>query len=131
MKNVAVTKMIIKIEHCESRRIRCIARQDIPEIGILAGEKFHLVRVSGSSYMVKKITVLSRVVNMDGSVTSEVLSSSGEVYTTTLRRNHEHSCSCPATKECIHIDCLRHLENARAQKRRAAALAQHSLKEAA
>jgi hypothetical protein len=69
MNTVATIKNTVKIEHCQARRIKCVARTDMPEIGVKAGEKFHLVRVSGSTYMVKRIEVLSRIVGIDGSVT--------------------------------------------------------------
>lgn len=48
-----------------------------------------------------------------GDLVCIVKGSTGNVYVTTLRRNKQHTCTCPARKECYHIKALRVLENAR------------------
>jgi hypothetical protein len=113
--NIAIKKTM-DIGFCSSARIKCVAREDMPRYGLVKGQRFHLVRVRETTYKVKAIKVLSRSVNGVGDVTSRVENYDGQKYTTTLRRNKLHSCSCPAKGECYHIDILRYVENRRVAK---------------
>ena len=77
MKTLTNTGKTVKIEHTEQEYIKCVARFDMPEIGIKAGETFYLARSASSNDGTYYIVVWNNV---------------------TLKWD----CPCPARKPCRH-----------------------------
>src|SRR5947209_6019511 len=87
----------IHIEYTEAKTIKCTANQDIPAYNIKKGDVFLLRRVAKNTYIIKRITILSRDVHADGSITFAFANAEGKRYSATLRRNKQHECGCDAT----------------------------------
>ena len=104
---------IKKTVHIEQNRrmIAVIAKKDMPEYGIRAGQKFYLLRVGKFEYEVKTIAVTNRQVSDEGTVTSTFTTNDGKSYEAKLRLNGDNSCGCPAKRgTCYHVGILLHLK---------------------
>jgi|SRR5579859_56519 len=120
----ATIKTTIEITNSHQARIRCIARVDMPEYGIKAGQRFHLIRQRGTTYAIKAIKVISREITANGDVISKIVNRDNQMYTTTLRTSGEHGCSCPdTTHRCYHIEILAATEADHATKIHSACMA--------
>src|SRR5579871_3103240 len=107
-------KKTITLEFTNAKRIKCTAKQDMPEYGIVAGQRFHLVHMYGNEYAVKALTVTGRNNYKSGDVRFEVETNEGKGYAPTLRKNGDHSCSCAAKRgSCWHVEVVKFIENAR------------------
>jgi len=124
----STTIKTVTVEHTQARRIRCTARIDMPEYGLVAGQRFHLVRVSGTTYEIKKIEIIERRELTNGSVWCLVRNGENKEYGVTLNHfRHNHTCSCDAYVKghlhCYHVEYVRSIENARAAEEKAARVA--------
>lgn len=108
----------VNVTHTQQSIIRCVARQDMPQFNIKAGERFVLQRVSKGVYRVRTIAIGEREELESGSVRYQIRNREGVAYTTTLHRNKVHTCTCLAHTSCYHIDICRRTENARRAERR-------------
>src|SRR6478735_5399220 len=101
-------KKTITLEFCTSMRIKCVAKADMPEYGIVAGQRFHLVRLHSNSqkYVVKAITVTGRKNYKNGDIRFEIVNNDGTPYVAYVRSAGDHSCNCKATKRCYHVTLL-------------------------
>lgn len=121
MKTATTTvKTTIEVRHTQQRRIRCVARQDLPEYGIAKGERFILQRVKGTTYEVKKITVVDSEILPDGTSINTVVNNTGEQYITTLHLDGSHECTCHAWTghryDCYHHEILAYNERQEANR---------------
>jgi hypothetical protein len=92
--------------------------------------------------MTKEITVLKRAEVKKASESYNVVpgdlicivkGSTGNTYTTILRRNKQHSCSCPGHthhRKCYHVTQLKAIENARYDAAKAVKEAERVIAEA-
>jgi hypothetical protein len=71
-------------------------------------------------YRIKRDCTAYGVRYTAGSVVVKVRNGEGREYCVTLRRNKVHSCNCPATKTCYHIETVRAYINAQNTAKRAA-----------
>jgi hypothetical protein len=62
-----------------------------------------------------------------GDVVLLVENDKGQQYQITLRRNHQHSCTCPSRRRCYHLNACIALENTRAAARVALVRAEMAL----
>jgi len=123
----ATTKKTVTLEFCSAKRLKCTAKVDMPEYGLVAGQRFHLVHTHGNTYAVKAITVNARNNYKNGDVRFEIVNNDGTPYVAYLRRNAPHTCSCPSSKKCYHITLLADTENARLAKLRIEKMARQAI----
>lgn len=115
--NAVVTEITtVTVTHTKQARFRCVARVDMPQFGIVAGQAFFLVKVRGDQYEIKAIFVEECEIAASGDATYTHRNMAGEQHVTTLRIDGNHRCDCAAKRgTCYHITLLRRLELAEAK----------------
>lgn len=105
----------VSVAHTDQYLICCIARVDIPEHGIVAGQVFFLRRIRKGFYEIRTLTILQRTPRQQ-SISFQVKNGDEKVYHPTLNRNSPHTCDCEAGSHgrcCYHVTFVRLTENAR------------------
>ncbi len=70
-----------------------------------------------SKKQLRTVTILVRYfIKATGAIVLYVRNDKGTCYYVRLQENGVHSCNCPATKRCYHIDCCEKVESARKAK---------------
>lgn len=112
---MTVTLNTITVTHTEQPLIRCTAKVDMPEYGIVAGQVFLLQRIKKNTYAVKHIAILDRRELTGGSITFTIRNGEDRVYHPTLHRSKYHTCDCDAYVKgrtgCYHVFFVRSIEN--------------------
>lgn len=116
------TKQTVDTAHIDSKHIKCVARQDIPEHNIAKGETFLLKKVGPNTYEIKKLVIISRKELASGSISCTVKNGDDREYTVILNRSRQHTCTCDAYTKghqgCYHVGYVKSIENAKIQAAR-------------
>jgi len=124
-------KKTVVLEFCSAKRIKCTAKQDMPEYGLVAGRRFHLVHLRGNEYAIKFITVKARNNYKNGDIRFEVETNEGKAYVAYVRRDGQHQCTCKSSTRCYHLTILIDIENAQLARLRAQKMARQAIVAAA